>query len=154
MSHERQHCVTVTCASGARLTRACLLSSLRANLGIWRCIMTRTSTVLSSNVVLGISTFWIIGVCRCVTTDTTATQSGYSLWGTSTTFRSVWMVGTWCWINCDIDGPLGVLGLWAPRSSALLGREHLSCISAVCKIVWVLGTCLCVVVGVFWALWG
>ena len=35
--------------------------------------------------------------------------------GESTIFRSVWMVGTWCWINCDIDGPLGVLGLWGLR---------------------------------------
>ena len=46
---------TVACAIGTRLTRACLLNSLRASLGTWRCIMTTTSTILSMSGVLGIS---------------------------------------------------------------------------------------------------
>ena len=84
--------------------------------GTWRCIVTRT-TSLSTNSNLRIwsviATFWIIELCRRITTSTSTTRSRYSLWGTCTVFCAAWVVGTWAlYHNLDIDAPVNVLELW------------------------------------------
>ena len=53
----------------AALTRACFLNSLRASLGTSACLMTRSSTVLSMNDVLGgLNRHW-----RCIAMGSSTT---------------------------------------------------------------------------------